>query len=132
MTKRIMLGVILLISLLVVLSGCGKKDKNDLNQGGNENLGEETTIELQRQIMNMFNAKLEKYSGPQRAQNVVELMEEISSINSAESKHIVEVYLENEKMTLEDMKEYIESGNKYTVELGYDREGYINKITIRE
>lgn len=82
-----------------------------------------------------FNASFELYSGTQSGFFVEKLLDEIVTNNKTEPNHIVTVVYNDITTTISDeiitLKQSLDNSKNYEVSLNYDKNGFVNKITVK-
>lgn len=82
-----------------------------------------------------FNAPFELYSGTQSGFFVEKLLDEIVTNNKTEPNHIVTVVYNDITTTISDeiitLKQSLDNSKNYEVSLNYDKNGFVNKITVK-
>ena len=101
--------------------------RNNYNSDKEEDDDNETENSLEQQAMEMFNEKFEKYVGNNvSASNINSLLKEIETSNS-----MFEDYVSINPTGITDSSN-LSSSKKYSVELSYGDNGYVEEVTILE
>lgn len=85
--------------------------------------------ELETREIETFNVKFLGYEGNQTGSRVKILLNNIS-INNGYGEHEIDVYYDDIMKDADELKQKIETSQKYTVTFYKDVDGYINKVYI--
>ena len=108
---------------------------NNSNINNNNNNSDQTNDGYNKIQVKTFNAPFELYSGSQSGFFLENLIDKVVTNNKTESDHIITIVY-NETMTavpdeITALKQNFEDSKEYEVSLDYDKDGFINKITIK-
>ena len=109
-------------------------NNNNNNSNNNDNSVQNNNGYSQVQIK-AFNAPFELFSGSQSGFFVESLLDKVISNNKTEAEHIITIVY-NQTMTavpdeVTTLKQNFEDSKEYEVSLDYDKDGFVNKITIK-
>jgi len=124
--------VLALVIFFIVLSGffkIGNQNKNIINKSSNIINQSIDQMDIER-----FNLELEDYNGSKYGYDVKELLDEVVLKLKKNTEHSITLIYENTSMTntndIINLKKQIDDESEYEIVLDYDKNGYINKITI--
>ena len=148
----ILLVLVLMLSMLFVVTGCGEKEEDDDSSSKNSESStvdeedfeendrkrgemETAKADMSKQEIETFNATFKKYEGDSvKGSSIKTLLDEVMTTNMAGGERTVTIEYDGEE--LEEQKDIRTTRNKissqksYSVSFEYDDDGAIEKVII--
>ena len=117
-----------------VINQVGKQMENSIDQYNNDDSEfEQKKINNEKEA---FNRSFEMYSGTQRKEIVIFMLNEVEKNNQKNSDQIIKVLYNDANATdsngIVEIKKQLNEDKEYEIILDYDVNGYVNQVTIKD